>query len=211
MRTSLSGIATLLLVAGTGAGCGDKGSDTGTAPGASVFTEVAITPASATIFTVAPGNAVTLSAVAKDQDGDTLIGAGPASFSSDNAAIADVSADGIVTAAAPGLARITASLTADGVTKTGTATVTALVALQNAGVLAPATTFEPAIANMRPGGVVIWSFGSVVHDVVFTTPGAPENVPAFAGGFASRTFPTSGTYSYECTLHPGMTGVVQVH
>ena len=176
-----------------------------------MFTTLEVTPASPTLFTVAPGNSVTLAVTAKDQNGDTLPAAGSATFSSDNPAVADVSAGGTVTVAAPGTARITASLTADGVTKTGASAVTALVALQNAGVLAPETTYQPAIANMRPGGVVIWSFESVVHDVVFTTPGAPENVPAFGGGFVSRTFPTSGTYSYECTLHPGMTGVVQVH
>ena len=210
MRAPLSRIATLLIVAGTGAGCGDTPVLL-TGQGGSEFTTVEVTPSSPTIFTVAPGNTVTLSAVAKDQAGDTLAADGSASFSSDNAAIADVSAGGTVTAAAPGTARITASLTADGVTKTGTATVTAQVAQVNAGVVAPAITFQPAIANMQPGGVVIWSFGSVAHNVVFTTQGAPTDVPAFQGGFVSRTFPTTGTYNYQCTIHPGMTGVVQVH
>jgi plastocyanin len=200
-----------LVVAGTGAACGDSAPVTPTDQGGSAFTTVEVSPSSPTLFTVAPGNTITLSAVAKDQNGDTLSGAGSASFSSDNAAIADVSAGGAVTVAAPGTAHITASVTADGVTKTGTATVTALVALMNAGVTAPAITFQPAIANMQPGGVVIWSFGSVAHNVVFTSAGAPADVPAFASGFVSRTFPTNGTYTYHCTIHPGMTGVVQVH
>jgi plastocyanin len=30
-------------------------------------------------------------------------------------------------------------------------------------------------------------------------------------GSRSRTFTRAGTYRYECTLHPGMTGRISVH
>jgi plastocyanin len=164
----------------------------------------------ATLFTIAPGNAVVLSVVAKDQHGQTMVGIGSASFSSDNNAIAGVGGDGTITAVAAGTARITASLTAGGVTKTGTTTVTALVAPTNASVVAPAATFQPATADISAGGTVTWTFESVAHQVTFTTPGAPDNIPSLQNGFAVRTFPNHGTFHYQCS-GPQMSGEVRVH
>jgi len=208
MRALLSSIATLLIVAETGAGCGGGGGGTGPT---GVLTTVEVTPASATRFTVAPGNTVTLAVVGKDQDGQTMSGLGSPSFSSDNSAIASVSDAGTITALAAGTARITASLTAGGVTKSGTATMTAQVAPANAGVAAPAMAFTPALVDIQLGGSVMWGFGSVPHNVVFTTSGAPANVPDLQDGSASRAFPSHGTFAYHCTIHPGMTGTVNVH
>ena len=187
--------------------CGDGGSG----PGDRVLTTLEVTPATAALFTVAPGNAVTLSVVAKDQDGQTMVGVGSPSFSSDNRAIADVSVDGTITAVAAGTARITASLTAGGVTKTGTTTVTAQVAPANAGVVAPGLAYQPATVDVRAGGTVSWTFGSIPHDVTFTTAGAPADVPELQDGSASRTFPNNGTFGYRCSIHPPMTGLVRVH
>jgi plastocyanin len=212
MRASLSSIATLLIVAGTGAGCGGDGeSGTGPPPDTSVLTTVEVTPATATLFTVAPGNTITLSVVAKDQSGQPMSGLGSPSFSSENNAVASVSADGTITATGPGTSGITASLTAGGVTKTGTTTVTAQVAPASAGVSAPGVAFQPAAVDVQAGGAVSWTFASVPHNVTFTTAGAPANVPDLQDGSASRTFPTNGNFSYQCTIHPGMAGVVHVH
>jgi plastocyanin len=213
MRALLSRIATLLIVAGTVASCGgDGGSGTGPPPDeTSVLTTVEVTPATATLFTVAPGNTATLAVVAKDQDGQTMAGLGSPSFSSDNAAVATVSDAGTVTAVAAGSARITASLTAGGVTKTGTTTVTAQVAPASVGVVAPAIAFQPATVDVSAGGTVTWTFASIPHDVSFTTAGAPADVPLLQDGSASRTFPTNGSFAYRCTIHPPMTGTVHVH
>lgn len=63
-----------------------------------VLTTLEVTPATATLFTVAPGNAVTLSVVAKDQDGQAMSGLGSPSFSSDNGTIASVRDNGTITA-----------------------------------------------------------------------------------------------------------------
>src|SRR6266850_3279484 len=101
MQALWSRIATLLIVAGTGAGCG--GGD-GSITGTSVLTTLEVTPATTTLFTVAPANTVTLSVVAKDQNGQTMASAGTPTFSSDNGAIADVGADGTITAVAAGTA-----------------------------------------------------------------------------------------------------------
>jgi plastocyanin len=204
MRALLSRIATLLIVAETGVGCGGSGT------GPSVFTTLEVTPATATLFTVAPGNAVTLSVVAKDQDGQTMGGVGSPSFSSDNGAIASVSVNGTITAVAAGTARITASLTAGGVTKKDTTRVTALVAPANAGVVAPGVVFQPATVDVSAGGTVTWTFESNGHQVTFTTPGAPADIPMFQNGSASRTFPNHGTFHYQCS-GPQMAGVVIVH
>ena len=81
MRTQLSRIVALLSVAVTGGACGgDNGSGTGPPPETPVLTTLELTPATATLFTIAPGQAITLSVVAKDQDGQTMAGAGSASF-----------------------------------------------------------------------------------------------------------------------------------
>jgi plastocyanin len=212
MRAPLSRIATLLTVAGMGVGCGgDSGSGTGPPPETSVLTTLEVTPATATLFTVAPGNAVTLSVVAKDQDGQTMSGLGSPSFSSDNGAIASVGDDGTITAVAAGTARITASLTAGGATATGTTTVTARVAPASAAVVAPAIAFLPTTVDVSAGGTVSWTFESIPHDVTFTTAGAPADVPLLQDGSASRTFPNNGSFGYRCSIHPPMTGIVHVH
>jgi len=205
MRTLLSSIATLLIVAETGVGCGGDG---GAGPGESFTVEA--TPAAATLFTVAPGNAVKLSVVAMDQDGQPVVADGPATFSSSNDAIADVSDDGTITAVAAGTARITAALIVSGVAKTGTTTVTALVAPMNATVVAPATAFLPATVDIGTGGRVTWTFGPNGHQVTFTTPGAPSDIPEFQNGSRALTFLNHGTFNYQCS-GPQMAGVVRVH
>jgi plastocyanin len=175
-----------------------------------VLTTLEVTPATATLFSVAPGNTVTLAVVAKDQDGQTMSGLGSPSFSSDNGAVASVSDIGTITAVGAGTARITASLSAGGVTETGTTTVTAQVAPANATVTAPGAVFQPAVVDVSAGGTVTWTFGSTPHNVTFTTPGAPADIPEFQDGSASRTFPNNGIFGYECS-GPQMTGVVRVH
>ena len=209
MRTLLSRIATLLIVAETGAvGCGGSGTDpNGDTP---VLTTLEVTPATATLFTVAPGNTVTLSVVAKDQNGQSMMGAGTPSFSSDNVAIAAVGDDGTITAVGAGTAGITASLTVGGVTKTGTTAVTAQVASANATVTAPGAVLQPAVVDVSAGGTVTWTFGSTGHQVTFTTSGAPADIPEFQNGSVSRTFPNHGTFTYQCS-GPQMTGAVRVH
>jgi plastocyanin len=175
------------------------------------LTTLQVTPASATLFTAAPGNTAALVVVAKDGNGQTIVNAGTPSFSSENSAIAEVGDDGTVTAKTPGLTRITASLTADGVTKTASMTVSAQVAPPNAGVTAPSLQYQPGTVDIQAGGAVTWTFGPIHHTVTFTTAGSPESIGELENGAASRTFPSSGSYGYRCTIHPSMTGLVHVH
>jgi plastocyanin len=176
-----------------------------------VLTTLQVTPATATLYTVAPGNTATLAVAAKDQDGGTMTGLGSPGFSSDNAAVVSVSEAGGITALAAGTAQITASLTAGGVTRTGATTVTAQVAPATGSVVAPEFEFSPASLHVQAGGSVNWTFASTAHDVAFTTGGAPAGVPQLQDGSAARTFPNNGTFNYRCTIHQGMTGSVHVH
>ena len=76
---------------------------------------------------------------------------------------------------------------------------------------AEAGRFSPANVTVTPSGTVTWSNAtSVVHNVTFTTAGAPENITNMANGAAQRVFPTAGTFGFHCTNHAGMEGTVTV-
>ena len=207
MKLMLSGVAVPLIVLATGCGGGDGGSG----PEPRVLTTLELTPATADLFTVAPGNSITLTVVAKDQDGGVMTGLGPASFSTSNAGIATVDGNATVSAVAPGTAQISASLTAGSETKSAAMQVTVQAAAASASVAAPSLEFVPAVVHVQAGGVVTWTAEDLPHTVTFTTSGAPPEIPYLEQESASRTFPTNGTFEYLCTRHTGMTGTVQVH
>ena len=72
-------------------------------------------------------------------------------------------------------------------------------------------TFTPATLRVVAGDEVTFAFGSVGHNVVFTSPGAPSDVDGVnANVSVTRTFSTAGTFNYQCTIHPFMTGQVVV-
>jgi plastocyanin len=71
--------------------------------------------------------------------------------------------------------------------------------------------FHPGNAQVTVGQPVVWvNSESIPHDVKADS----------GAGFASKTFgkggeytwvpPKAGTVTYECTLHPGMTGTLKV-
>jgi plastocyanin len=71
--------------------------------------------------------------------------------------------------------------------------------------------FLPGGVQVARGGTVTWTNATTfVHNVTFTTAGAPANVPDMGSGSASRTFPSAGNFAYQCTLHEFMNGQVQV-
>ncbi len=215
MRALPLGITLPLAIVATAPGCGggSGGGDGNGGPGPDVpvLTAVEVTPASNTLFSVAPGNFVKLTAVPKDQNGDNMTGLGAATFSSADEAVATVANDGTVTAAGAGTTQITASLTDGDVTRTGSAGVTVQVAPATAAVTAPGLAFQPTPVDVRAGGTVTWTFGAVPHDVTFTSAGAPQNIPLTDNGSAARDFPNSGNFAYRCSIHQGMNGTVRVH
>ena len=72
--------------------------------------------------------------------------------------------------------------------------------------------FSPARVNLLRGGTVTWSNSTAfMHNVTFSGTGAPQSIADFRGGTNARTFPSSGTFSYSCTNHAGMSGQVVVN
>lgn len=81
----------------------------------------------------------------------------------------------------------------------------------NATVTTSASAFSPREVNLLKGGTVTWSIGSVAHNVIFNqVDGAPADVAVTSNAQVSRTFNTAGSFPYDCTLHAGMTGTVNV-
>lgn len=202
----------LLLLA---AACGGDDGDPTPPPSAPTLESVEVSPSSQAIFSLAPGNTVALTVVAKDGDGDVISNPGPITYASGNTAIATVSASGGVTAAGAGATSVTATATYGGVTRSGSATITVNVApataAVNAQLVGAQPSWVPGVVDVGAGGQVSWTVGAVAHNVVFSGAGAPANVPDWSDGSESRTFPTAGNYAYVCTIHAGMVGSVLVH
>ncbi|MDP1793831.1 MAG: cupredoxin domain-containing protein [Acidimicrobiales bacterium] len=73
---------------------------------------------------------------------------------------------------------------------------------------ASGTTWEPDEVAIKAGETVKWDVkGSIVHDLK-----GDEGVEHKAASkyVVTHTYEKPGTYSYQCTVHPGMTGTVTV-
>jgi len=206
MRMRLAGVPAILMLATIATGCGDGGPELDDR----VLTTLEATPGTAALFTAAPENTVSLSVVAKDQNG-AVMSSESASFTSSDQAVATVSNVGVVTAVSAGTTQVTGSLTVGSVSKTAVATVTVQVAGGHASVTAPQFAFIPGTVDVGTGGTVTWSIGDIHHTVDFTTAGAPSDTEELRNTSATRTFPTAGSFTYRCSIHPAMTGMVRVH
>lgn len=196
------------------AGCGGSGDGGGgNELPTPVLTTIEVTPSSAAVYNTAPGNAVNLLVVAKDQDGLALPGLSP-SFASGSTGIAVVSTTGTVTAVAAGTAQITVSVTHGSVTLTKQAAITVqvpplVVFVGSTGI--PQPSYVPARVHLSATGDVTWSLSGPEHSVTFTSVGSPASVPSLTNASASRNFPGAGTFNYVCDFHPTMSGTVYVH
>jgi len=105
----------------------------------------------------------------------------------------------------------TASATANGLagapadTFTTTAALITIVEVRN-------NSFAPTGITVPAGTVVTyeWQAGSNLHNVTFTTAGAPADITDRTSGSINRTFSVQGTFNYHCTNHGGMNGSVTV-
>ncbi|MBA2670484.1 MAG: Ig-like domain-containing protein [Gemmatimonadetes bacterium] len=200
----------LVLLLALLAGCGGDGPSEVPQPQAD-FTSLSLSTSSGTIYSRPPGNSAALTARALDQNGQPMGGLGTPTFTSDDSGIASVDPSGNVTAVASGSTSIRASLTANGVTRTAAVAITVTDGATEATVTAPLVEFTPRVVDLALGGTVTWAFESIPHNVVFSTQGAPADLPApWSNASHSRTFPTAGSFRYECGLHAGMSGEVIV-
>ena len=78
-------------------------------------------------------------------------------------------------------------------------------------VYTPGNVFSPFSTVIAAGGTVRFNISGDQHNVIFSAvTGAPANVNVVQNIVVSRTFTTRGTFPYDCTVHPGMSGQVVV-
>jgi plastocyanin len=79
-----------------------------------------------------------------------------------------------------------------------------------AEVSTPGQVFSPTELRIIAGDSVRFNItGS--HNVIFNrAAGAPPDVPVVTNTAVWRTFATRGTFPYDCTVHPGMSGEIVV-
>jgi plastocyanin len=100
-------------------------------------------------------------------------------------------------------------------TNNGTGTGTGSGASQvpaNTVIARAASNFDPSSLTVAVGTTVSFVFEATGHNVTFN---AVNGRPADIGGSTmnttiTRTFGTAGSFGYQCTIHPGMTGTVIV-
>lgn len=84
-------------------------------------------------------------------------------------------------------------------------------AADTAFVFMPGFSFSPFTTTIGVGGTVVFDFPSEPHNVVFeAAQGAPADIQQTRNRQVPRTFPRAGEFPYDCTLHPGMSGLVSV-
>ncbi|MGQ0647489.1 MAG: putative Ig domain-containing protein [Gemmatimonadaceae bacterium] len=75
----------------------------------------------------------------------------------------------------------------------------------------PGDVFVPILAQIKVGGTVTWRFGARPHNVIFVPQaGAPADINIVSNVQVSRRFDVIGGFTYDCTIHPGMSGRVEV-
>lgn len=210
-RWSGVGILSVLLACGGGGGDDDGGT---TGPPSGNQTLGSITPSTPSM-TLDAGTSNGITIVAYDTENAIISNPGTPVFVSQSPSIAEVDASGNVLGVSSGSTTINVSLTRGNVTKTAVVAVTVTGSLPlNADVAASASAynFAPSAVAIQRGGAVTWTFGSLEHTVTFAgTTGAPASISS--GGYStsiSRTFSTAGNFTYQCTIHAGMSGQVVV-
>lgn len=192
-------LAAAALAAGA-LGCGGKD---GTAPEPRPARVEVMAPARE----LAVGQVVQLIAVARDAGGDEMA-VGDFAWTSTAPGIADVTETGLLTARAVGAATVAAVArgTRGELAVDVQAPPSAVV-----DVTMPGNTFAPATARVRRGGQVRFVFPAVPHNVIFgAVAGRPADIQVTSNTTVTRTFGAVGDFPYDCTLHPGMKGTVQV-
>jgi plastocyanin len=82
--------------------------------------------------------------------------------------------------------------------------------IQTTSVAVSDNSFSPAAIQVSTGASVTWTWiqGAALHNVTF--PSGTPSANLGSNATFTRSFPTAGTFTYQCTIHPGMTGTVKV-
>lgn len=197
-------------VAACGGGGGDNGGTTNPPPPATVSfvsltrTNVLLKPTETTIITATP----------KDASGNALTGHAVTWTVLPATGVANITPNG-ASVTISGTANGTATVTATSDSKTADAHVTVTSSIATAAdvaVGANGNAFTPADVDILSGGTVTFSWNGVTHNVTWqTTPASVPNITDRSTGSVPVTLNQPGTYSYHCTLHPGMDGTITVH
>jgi plastocyanin len=76
----------------------------------------------------------------------------------------------------------------------------------------PDVVYNPNHIDIARNGVVNFVFAGIAHDVRFGgNAQAPSDIIVSSNVTVSRTFTNAGTFTFLCTLHANMSGVVVVH
>jgi plastocyanin len=175
--------------------------------GPSATREVATVQITTSTATLEPGETSQFTAVALDAGGVTIPNAGAPAWSSSATSVASVDQTGLVLAVTLGTASISATISG----KTGSRLVTVLMPDEAAVVTMPGESFIPFQVNVRVGQLVYFEFPQNSHNVIFQRKnGAPADIQETSNVTISRQFNIEGQFPYDCTLHPGMSGVIVV-
>jgi len=173
-------------------------------------------PVLATLGLSAPGNTLAiggtmqLSASPRDQNGSpfqTVV-----TWTSGSVFVATITNGGLVHGVAGGQAYMYAR--GGSLTDSTLITVVTGAFPSSAPVYMLPSAYSPAQTDIAVGGTVQFVFPSLGHNVFFnaTPAGAPADIPGIVSNqTVPRTFNTRGSFTYNCTIHPGMTGTVVVH
>ena len=158
--------------------------------------------------TIAIGEPVQLVTTARDANGVTIGGA-KITYAASPAGIVSVNTTGRVIGVAVGSAQVTAT---SGGQSSQPFPITVTAGSVAGVVTMQANTFTPTQLTIRVGQSVLWDFPADQHNVMFQNrTGKPNDIPTTSGQQVTRTFATAGTFPYDCTLHPGMSGTVIVN
>ena len=199
-------LALVLLVTTACSGGGDKSV---TQPGGGVTPVLTSLGLSAPGNTLAIGGTMQLSASPRDQNGGAFQAI--VSWGSGSTFVATITSGGLATGVAAGQAYMFAH--SGSVVDSVLLTVVAGAYPSSAAVYMLPEAYSPIRTDIAVNGTVQFVFASVPHNVFFRTAnGAPQDIPGeVSNQTVARTFGTRGSFTYDCTIHPGMTATIVVH
>jgi plastocyanin len=160
--------------------------------------------------TVTVGQSLQLTASALDALGAPVVNPGSYEWTSGRPQVATVDATGKVLTLAAGATSISAKVA--GVT--GTTSLSVVAAAQSRDTISTLPqSFVPNLLTVSVGATVVFAFGGgIQHNVIFdpTATGRPADILITKDVDVARTFGTRGTFKFDCTVHPGMRGEVNV-